>query len=544
MNLIPSGIIPPLSLDEIRLESVNHSRGEYLCLSALEKVAEEMGWYILRSYNLENHVQHAQGEIDILIVTPKCMVCIEVKSSRIIQSNEGYKIFNRLKNNWEPTQDPFLQCKNNHYSLIDLLRNFEILKFNFPVVWCVWFPEMNQFDVGAEYGIWRIGLSHHLTQPREFIENVIFNTELKLKVKFHEKTTQHQLLVVNSLRKIGHFEDLDEKEILTMMERKIKNNVALLTQGQKLVFEGLKQNNKIIVFGGAGTGKSYLALIECLHSVQNGMTVMILVQSKYLKRYFLERFVEYGLGNTDLTVVAIDDDGWDGVEFCLNRKKYNSLVVDEYQDFLGSDYFFSVLSEVSFERITLFGDHINQMIAESQFVIHEKLADLLNGFVKFTLSKNCRNTQNTITSVKRITGLEKVGTYMENTISGERVEHICINNVDKVREYALKLTNQGISPNDIIIIDIDESDNICSNEILNFEGFELFGGSGMSIKIARVRDVKGLEFDYVLIVGLGRSLNAESKRLIYIAMTRAIIKCVIFYDLDKDFSILPYIAKL
>jgi Holliday junction resolvase-like predicted endonuclease len=544
MNLIPSGIIPPLTLDEIRLKSINHSHGEYLCLTALEQVADEMGWYILRSYNLEDHIQHAQGEIDILIVTPRCMVCIEVKSSRLIQSNEGYKIYNRWKKNWEATQDPFFQCKNNHYSLIELLKNFEILKFNFPVVWCVWFPEMNQFDVGAEYGIWRIGLSHHLSEPREFIENVIFNSELKMKVKFHEKTSQHQLLVVNSLRKIGRFDDVDEKEILTIMERKIKNNVALLTEGQKLVFEGLKQNNKIIVFGGAGTGKSYLAVIECLHSLQNGMTVMILVQSKYLKRYFLERFAEYGLDNTLLTVVAVDDDGWDGVEFCLKRRKYNSLVVDEYQDFLGSDYFFSVLSDASFGRITMFGDHINQMISEPQFAINEKLVDYLNGFVKFTLSKNCRNTQNTITSVKRITGLEKVGTYLENTITGERVEHICINNTDKVREYALKLINKGISPNDIIIIDIGESDIISSNVILNFEGYEIFGGAGKSIKIATVRDVKGLEFDYVLIVGLGRSLHAESKRLIYIAMTRAIIKCIIFYDLDKDFSILPYIAKL
>jgi hypothetical protein len=544
MNLIPSGIIPPLTFDEIRLKSTNHSHGEYLCLAALEQVAEEMGWYILRSYNLENHVQHVQGEIDILIVTPMCIVCIEVKSSRLIQSNEGYRIFNRLKNNWESTQDPFIQSKNNHYSLIELLRNIEIVKFNFPVVWCVWFPEMSKFDVGAEYGNWRIGLNHDLSQPREFVENVIFKSESKLKVKFHEKTTQHQLLVVNSLRKIGFFDDLDDREILTKMERKIKNNVALLTQDQQLAFDGLKMNNKIVVFGGAGTGKSYLAIIECLNSVKNGMTVMILVQSKYLKNYFLERFFEYGIDKTAITVVSIDNDGWDGVEFCLKSKNYNSLVVDEYQDFLGDHRFFSILSEVLFDRITLFGDHINQMIGAPIIMVNKELSDLLDGYTKFTLSKNCRNTQNTIISVKRITGLENVGTYMENSISGEKVVHDCVNSAHKIRECVLGLLTRGISPNDIIIVDIGESDLINANTLLSFEEFDIFGNNSLSVKIASVLDVKGLEFDYVIITGLGRKLKPESLRLIYVAMTRAIIHCSIFYDLDKELSILPYIAKL
>jgi Holliday junction resolvase-like predicted endonuclease len=511
---------------------------------ALEPVAEEMGWYILRSYNLENHVQHQQGEIDILIVTPKCIVCIEVKSSSVMQSTEGYKIFNRLKNNWEATQDPFLQCKNNHYSLIELIKNIEIIKFNFPVVWCVWFPEMNKFDTGAEYGDWRIGLNYDLNQPRDFVENVIFKSESKSNVKYFEKTTQHQLLVVNSLRKIGFFDDVDDREILTIMERKIKNNVALLTQGQQMAFEGLMMNNRIVVFGGAGTGKSYLAIIECLNSVRNGMIVLMLVQSKYLKKYFLQRFIEYGIDQSVITVISTDEDSWDSVAFCQKRKNYNSLVVDEYQDFLGDNYFFSLLSESPFDRITLFGDHINQIIGEPTIAVYKELANLLDGYTKFTLSTNCRNTQNTITSVKRITGIENVGTYMENSISGERVFHDCISGVDKIREYVLGLLTRGISPLDIVIIDIGESDMINPNDLLNFDEFDIFGNNSLAVKIATVKDVKGLEFDYVIIAGLGRRLKPESLQLIYIAMTRAIIQCVVLYNLDKEFSILPYIAKL
>jgi hypothetical protein len=133
---------------------------------------------------------------------------------------------------------------------------------------------------------------------------------------------------------------------------------------------------------------------------------------------------------------------------------------------------------------------------------------------------------------------------MENSISGERVFHDCISGVDKIREYVLGLLTRGISPLDIVIVDIGESDMINPNDLLNFDEFDIFGNNSLAVKIATVKDVKGLEFDYVIIAGLGRRLKPESLQLIYIAMTRAIIQCVVLYNLDKEFSILPYIAKL
>ena len=66
MNLLPPGVYPPLNEEEINNASLNGSHAEFLVCNALVKQAVQSGWFVLRSFHIEDHPRNHSGEIDFL----------------------------------------------------------------------------------------------------------------------------------------------------------------------------------------------------------------------------------------------------------------------------------------------------------------------------------------------------------------------------------------------------------------------------------------------------------------------------------------------
>jgi Holliday junction resolvase-like predicted endonuclease len=549
MLITAPGLYPELSENEIVEQAANDSHGEFLCAKALEAISEQKGWHVLRSYNIERHREHHQGEIDLLVVTAKAVVCLEVKSSSVRYDARGYTIHNRGRNSWESTQNPFEQSKNNSYSLLDTLKSLEAIKFPFPVVWGVWFPEMQAFDAGAEYENWRVGLESDLGNSGYFIEELIIQSLKKLQEKkgksFREIITQKQIVLVNALRRIGEPDVGYYSHDVSRISNKIKANVQLLTENQKRVFEGLHENRKLVVFGGAGTGKTYLAILEILRCLDDGQTVLVLMRSKYLKNLFKAKLKEQEVDQGLYDVFSLSETSWTFVNDHTKIKKPQVLIVDEYQDLFEDAEFSGLLAMFQNGFIRLFGDHVNQSITNPAVEVKNDMLEALDGFSIYSLSVNCRNTKYVIEDVKKVTLLDKTSDYLENTIVGERVKATPIKTISDLSQKVDGLLSSGVLVEEIVIVDLEISSNIKPSILIDGIHFKKFGELGDGVRIAQPEDVKGLEFDYVIVTGLGSLPSPEKLRSIYVAITRAVVSCELVYDLsDGDFSVLQLISKL
>ena len=145
MNLLPPGVYPPLNEEEINNASLNRSHAEFLVCNALVKQAVQSGWFVLRSFHIEDHPRNHSGEIDFLVITDRSLICIEVKGSSIKSTNGDFQSYHRGAKEWRGIKNPFQQSKECSYSVIDLLRLIPHLKGRILVGWCVWFPEMTSF---------------------------------------------------------------------------------------------------------------------------------------------------------------------------------------------------------------------------------------------------------------------------------------------------------------------------------------------------------------------------------------------------------------
>ena len=137
MNLLPPGVYPPLNEEEINNASLNGSHAEFLVCNVLGKQAIESGWFVLRSFHIEDHPRNHSGEIDFLVITDRALICIEVKGSSIKTKNGGFQSYHRGSKEWREIKNPFQQSKECSYSVVDLLKLIPHIKKRIFVAWCV-----------------------------------------------------------------------------------------------------------------------------------------------------------------------------------------------------------------------------------------------------------------------------------------------------------------------------------------------------------------------------------------------------------------------
>jgi|GEM_PF-4833549 len=548
MNAIPPGLYPQLSAAELGSKTINGSHGEYLCAKALSKATEQESWYVLRSYHVEEHLDKHEGEVDFLLITSTCIICIEVKGSSVRNSERGFEVWNRGSKSWEGLKEsPFTQSQQNSYSLQEEIRNLGPNSFKMPIIWCVWFPEMSDFNPGLEFADWRIGTEDDLREPVAFFERLIERSKESFKktgtVKFISQPSQILNKVVRTLRQLNNGQD--EGVDWSLIKSRLNNNLKLLTESQYNSFRKIERNRKVLTYGGAGTGKTYLAMVEALRLLEKGQRIFFLVWSENVRKMLQLWFNNQNAALGNLKIVSFEKSNWEGITHNLNSVGFDALLVDEFQDFYQKDSFYELIESFEGKVVRLFGDHVNQVIGTLEENQMDRMFERLQDFSQLLLDENCRNTRNLIISVKNTTGLDKNSDYLENSIQGEAPVSLPGNSAEAILKVLKEKKEQGAEHSDLVIINLEASQLDYTNDLLANDEYpiERFDFSKEGIRLASVDQVKGLEFSHVVIIGVGRALNSTELRNLYIAMTRAVISCTLMYDLDERFSILPLINK-
>ena len=306
----------------------------------------------------------------------------------------------------------------------------------------------------------------------------------------------------------------------------------------------LADKNKIIFQGGAGTGKTHLALEIAKSFTQNG-SVLLICFNRGLKNYLKNQTLNYSKIdvksiNEVITVLEIKEFNEDDITTKILEKNffYESIIIDEAQDFKRE--WWNIIfnsSNNSKSNIYIFLDNNQKIYKNSDYF------NLLgkNDFRKIPLSKNFRNSKNIHNLIK---GFYNGSDYFCDSVKGEKISLLeCKNKLDVYLNDLLKklIHENGILPNQITVLTAMTLDQnyfnfLTNNSLFNFTNCE--SPKVNHVIIDSIYRYKGLENDVVIILNL--SEKDDDFNLLYTGLSRAKL---LLYVIDQS-SIIFSLKKI
>lgn len=345
------------------------------------------------SLNLTNHKYKRFGEIDFLICGKSGLFVLEVKGGNVGCQKGVWHYTNRYGVTHHSVEGPFKQAESGLHGLVSKLKSHfsNSILTQITMGYGVIFPDCEWTQNGAEW-------DHHT-----WIDSRSFNNlEQWLKDLFEYWRKKQRSpkcpddIIINKINDYLR----PEFEIVETLFGQIGNvcdQVTKLTRDQMAFVDIIDANNKALCSGGAGTGKTLLAMELARRWTYQNKKVVMPCGSRWLKRYLETRFTIPGLTVTLIDALEVDSQRA-GVD------KFDAMIVDEGQD---------IFHLSSLEKIDQF---LKGGLKKGQWCIfHDKnnQTDILNmpdpkaiefleNFqpAKIPLNTNCRNTLNIINKVK------------------------------------------------------------------------------------------------------------------------------------------------
>ncbi len=290
----------------------------------------------------------------------------------------------------------------------------------------------------------------------------------------------------------------------------------------------VEANPRVVCYGGAGTGKTMLALELAKRWVASGNRVALACHSPWLKG-FLERSVVPGL-----TVCLADSIGLSARRAGFSR--FDALIVDEGQDLLNMDSLAklddSLRDGMEAGRWCFFHDVNNQSGLCGTYVpdAYEYLASLRPARVP--LSTNCRNTLPILERVKRALGADLgVSGVGDGPAIREQLVANSLSAADALeKELKALLGDEGFAPSDIVVLSpvpFGQSSasalrGRASDLLVEMDAFSPRSATRAKSGFAQISDFKGLESEVVVLGDMPPPGEDQAFRALhYVGMSRA-----------------------
>lgn len=459
------------------------------------------------SVHLPSHEYKRMAEIDFLIVLKGFMLIVEVKGGRITRSGGLWRFRNRYGEVNEKREGPFDQARTAMFALErDLERRVRGLSSAFGCV--VITPDD---DLGpdlewdpAEY----IGPQHLTVSGLESMLRRTIRHWRSLSRGFPSGRDYDDVLAV--LRP-----DFDRVPRLSITATNLERGYVTLAREQYDMLRGAEVNQRIVVTGGAGSGKTLLAIETAQRAARNGMTVLLTCKSRHVVDLMRRSALEPGI-----TCEAFAD--LDGLP------PHDVLVVDEAQDLMNVTDMVTLDSLVegglSQGRWRFFCDPNNQAHVDGAFE-EGVLAELQATASAYALPFNCRNTAPVVTQTQLVTGAD-VG--VARVGHGPQVEYrkaASKSDASALLDAELKrLRQEEIPAADIVVVSLSEE--IAQSAALATKAFaqrrlQLAGQESRdAVCLVSPSEFKGLEAPHVLVVDIDDIRAPRHRANLYVAMTR------------------------
>lgn len=550
----------------------------------LEHASEEPVYLALRDQLGENYaVLHSypwlrpwrgdallEGEADFVVLHPqRGMLVLEVKGGDDIW-HDGRRWFRGTSNGPKEFQDPFVQARRNMHALLDIARErsgHRLAKEDFAHGYAVVFPHLDYEGSPPPHADKSIIISRkHLPMMAQAIEAAYGAWTDTAKIAKSLGHEQYRMLLHDCLMpKFRVFRPIG------LDISKTAEGLLELTETQAQVFEGLFVQHRVLVEGGAGSGKTFLALHRAIAFAREGKRTLFVCYNRELAAWLRVQVEEdpttsqfrgllivknfHSLAADlarDAGIEFRPQDGGEPTESFWNDEvpdlieqavlhlgeaaQYEAIVVDEAQDFcLGWWYALtnSVLSQPDGPLYAFLDPH-QSLRGEVQWPDVEFDA-------RFKLTINCRNTQRIAAASASVLSLTPqifkrapIGAALRVLRAGsERQQKGLV-----LQELRSLLQREGVSPKQIAVIGPAAKDRGSLADVRDVDGVSLVTSAltwraGGGVLVTTARSFKGLEAEVVVLYDLGGFGPLFKREDLYVSCTRAKVLLVAIVHGDQ-----------
>ncbi len=514
-----------------------HSNAEKRAFDRLRAAFNEAGPRDLVCYHSLNLTRHAYkrfGEVDFLICGREGLFVIEVKGGGVSCHGGVWAYTNRYGEVSESREGPFRQAESALHGLVGNLRArfprrvVERFTIGFGVV----FPDCEWRAAGAEWDRRTLADARAFRDLENWLRRLFRYWRGKASRPVHADEDALHLLR-------GYLRPEFEAVVpLHVVADQVEEQVAHLTEDQMVMVDIVAANPRVLCSGGAGTGKTFLAMELARRWTALGKQVLLACKSHWLRRFLETRFAIPGL-----TVAQVDNVYTSARRAGVDR--FDALIVDEGQDLFDMDSLHrldGLLKEgLAQGQWCMFHDINNQtgLVGQTDPLAFQYLQSLQAASVP--LRTNCRNTRQILESVQQTTGADMgtrgVGAGPEVRIySATTAEDSAV----RLEQEIVKIIDEGgVAPGHLSILSPHPFDassasllpNKLQKSITVLDEYSLRNFPPEQPSFARIADFKGLENEAVIVIDLpepqGRADEDLSEHYVAMSRPRAVLSTIL-----------------
>jgi hypothetical protein len=500
----------------------SNSKAEMLVFDQLRTAfsrPDQNGWFAMHSLSLPQHEYKRFGEIDFVVCGPEGLFVLEIKGGGVSCHDGVWETTNRYGTH-RLRESPFKQAEGALHGLREKLP--ALLLQTIVVGYGVVMPDVNRLTDSAEWDRAVLADGRDFRQFEKWLERLIGHWRAKDPRK-SSATPAH-------LRELQQYfrPNFEAVVPLHVSAHDVETRIASLTEDQLRLIDVVEANPRVICSGGAGTGKTMLAIELAKRWCTSGMNVALVCHSPWLKRY-LERNAILGLTISLVEALPVTAKRA-GIE------KFDALIVDEGQDILNMDALDRLdrflMGSLGSGQWCFFHDTNNQSGLCGSYA--PDAYDYLLSFspVRIPLKTNCRNS---LPILHRIQGDLNADMGNPGVGDGPAVREICVTDTDNAiraleKELSDLVDREGFSLGDIVLLSpytyeqswVSSLSNHQLNSISILDDSSPRNLGRNTIGFAQITDFKGLESEVVVLVDMPKPGHNKSQRsLHYVGMSRA-----------------------
>ena len=496
-------------------------------------------------------------EIDFIAVIPEVgILCIEVKSHRHI-TYDGIC--------WRPDSikiSPFSQSSGASATFFKALQNYWPEAKKIPVVSCCIFPNAN-FELMPNIQVH----NSELMDARMFssLKNVGEFTQRLKDMAIASISNASNLFEMSkplSGREVSRLVKICQpfstvkqtpREEIEFLE---STNEILLIEQQEVVLQLFKLNSRVLVNGGAGTGKTLLSIMLAKELSRSNLKVGVLCFNNLVGNWLKSRLIGQDdncvVGSINSTLIGHckinippnpAEVFWSSVplqviEFFNNNpsEKFDVLIIDEAQDILGNDDWLNCLEHM-LEGGLLGGKYLFLGDFENQLLFNKKnlqtnleILELEYTPTKWLLSENCRNYEEVGENAIRLAGMMEspYSNYLKKQKPSISLYEISTFNdplkqSDEISLIITDLIKEGYKPSEITLLSFKplKQSSIKVGDFLGDTKTKRSEIDSNGLVLESIYNYKGMENKIIIYFDIEVSNTEVCRDLMYTGITRA-----------------------
>ena len=498
-----------------------------------------------------------EGEIDFIVLHPKRgYVCLEVKGGQIERDENKAWYSTDRHGERHSIKDPGRQAQNACRSIGNYLRG-RIQGPPLHYSWGVVFPDITvESDLGPALPRDIIVDRNDLGRVVQQIESLLDNYDAPVK----EIPRNVQEAFVSALAPTF--------SLVPLLRERLDEEAAelvRLTEEQKNALDYCQENRRVAVQGGAGTGKTILAMEKARRLAEEGKSVLFLCFNIPLAdslREAAEGFIAMHFHRLCEEMAAEAGLDWDvpkdkdkeqafwideapelllkGLEL-KQEKRYDAVIIDEGQDF--KLHWWAAVEELLADKDS---SHLYVFHDPNQDIYDGELSSDL-GLTRINLTWNCRNTvriaeycsdlleQDAVTKAEAPPGIpvkeEKVTGGDPMVEAPRQLLHHYVNEEGNPPERIVILTGRSLKRSPVY-----QAGKLGNHELVRLGNKK----KPNSVLIETLHRFKGLESDIAIVCDIDRSSERFDPKKLYVAASRAKhVLAVIEYEVAEDAASKP-----